>query len=122
MKSFSTGVLLGRGENGADNRLLDYLEPAVVVGRYSSVDLILGDSAAFAAPVRARPSRRTHRCVSGRRLHRSRPLPGRPVRHDHWTEPPTYGRLMRPAISRSRVTPERPVSVQSSQQLPTPTT
>ncbi len=52
MKSFSTGVLLGRGENGADNRLLDYLEPAVVVGRYSSVVLISGDSAAFAAPVR----------------------------------------------------------------------
>jgi hypothetical protein len=52
MSVFSTGVLLGWGENGADNRLLEFLEPDVVVGRYSSVVLASGDSAAFAAPVR----------------------------------------------------------------------
>ncbi len=52
MGKFTGRVLLGRGEDGADQRLLEHLEPAVVVGRYSSVVLASGDSAAFAAPVR----------------------------------------------------------------------
>ena len=44
-------VLLGRGLNGADNCLAECLEPNTVVGRYSSVALASGDSAAFAVPV-----------------------------------------------------------------------
>ena len=52
MSLFTSRVLLGRGENGADNRLLEWLEPVSVVGRYSSIVLASGDSAAFAAPIR----------------------------------------------------------------------
>lgn len=52
MGVFTSRVLLGRGENGADNRQLEYLEPDAVVGRYSSVVLVSGDSVAFAVPVR----------------------------------------------------------------------
>ena len=46
-------VLLGRGLDGADNRLLEHLSPERVVGSYSSVVLVSGDGRAFAQPVTA---------------------------------------------------------------------
>ncbi|MFM7253444.1 MAG: hypothetical protein ACKO27_10320 [Ilumatobacteraceae bacterium] len=46
-------VLLGRGVDGADNRLLEHLAPERVVGSFSSVVLVSGDGRAFAQPVTA---------------------------------------------------------------------
>lgn len=46
-------VRLGRGLDGADHQLLEYLEPAGVVGRFASVVVVSGDGQAFAAPVAA---------------------------------------------------------------------
>ena len=44
-------VLLGRGIDGADNRLLEHLSPERVVGSFSSVVLVSGDGRAFTQPV-----------------------------------------------------------------------
>jgi hypothetical protein len=49
---FGSRVLLGRGVDGADKCLLEYLCPDRVVGKFASVTLASGDGAAFAAPVR----------------------------------------------------------------------
>ena len=46
-------VILGRGLDGADQALLEYLRPDVVVGRYSAVVLGSGDGRAFTPAVRA---------------------------------------------------------------------
>lgn len=48
-----SGTLLGRGIDGADNRLLELLDPAAVVGRYDAVALVSGDGRAFADVVEA---------------------------------------------------------------------
>jgi hypothetical protein len=45
-------VRLGRGVDGADARLAEFLEPGRVDGLYASVVLASGDAIAFAAPVR----------------------------------------------------------------------
>ena len=44
-------LLLGRGVDGADRRLVEALEPGGVAGRYRSVVLASGDAPAFAEPV-----------------------------------------------------------------------
>ena len=46
-------VLLGRGVDGADNRLLEHLSPERVVGSFSSIVLVSGDGRAFTQPVTA---------------------------------------------------------------------
>jgi hypothetical protein len=48
-----SGTLLGRGIDGADNRLLEVLDPAAVAGRFDSVALVSGDGRAFADVVEA---------------------------------------------------------------------
>lgn len=48
---FRSRVLLGRGVNGADDQLVQYMHPEHVVGRYTSVALASADAKAFAAPV-----------------------------------------------------------------------
>jgi hypothetical protein len=46
-----SNTLLGRGIDGADRRLLERLSPDDIIGRFASVALVSGDSAAFARPV-----------------------------------------------------------------------
>jgi hypothetical protein len=48
---FGTRLLVERGIDGADRKLLEQLEPDAVVGRYASVALASGDARAFTAPV-----------------------------------------------------------------------
>ena len=45
-------VLLGRGNDGADRRLVEVLQPDEVVGRYAAVVLVSGDGRAFTEVVR----------------------------------------------------------------------
>jgi hypothetical protein len=52
MSVLGSSVRLGRGIDGADARLAEFLETDKVRGRYASVVLASGDSAAFAASVR----------------------------------------------------------------------
>jgi hypothetical protein len=48
---FGTRLLVERGIDGADRKLLEQLDPTAVVGRYASVVLASGDARAFTAPV-----------------------------------------------------------------------
>lgn len=57
MSVFPSRVMLGRGQDGADDQLLAYLTPEGVVGHYASIALVSGDAAAFAQPVRELASR-----------------------------------------------------------------
>lgn len=52
MSVFPSRVLLGRGKDGADHRLVDCLHPGDIIGRYESIVLASGDAVAFAEPVR----------------------------------------------------------------------
>lgn len=49
--AFPTRVVIGHGVDGADLRLLDEMIPRRVAGRYTSVVLASGDTAAFAPAV-----------------------------------------------------------------------
>lgn len=58
MTALGNGVLLGRGVDGADRRLVDVLE-SEPTGRFASVVLASGDAAAFAEPIRRLAERGT---------------------------------------------------------------
>ncbi|MEY4174936.1 MAG: hypothetical protein RI900_2101 [Actinomycetota bacterium] len=51
MGLFHSRVLLGRGLDGADRQLVEYLRPDQVVHRYAAVALASADGRAFAEPV-----------------------------------------------------------------------